>query len=88
MPACFQMPPRAAAGEDFDAGRDEALGELGQARLVADADQGPFDFRGMVMGLSRSNWLRSIRTEVSMKHFLLASKAEPVEPPAPTWRIR
>ena len=45
MPACFQMPPRAAAGEDFDAGRDQALGELGQPRFVADADERPLNFR-------------------------------------------
>ena len=40
----FEMPPRAAAGEDFDARRHQPPGELDQARLVADADERSFNF--------------------------------------------
>ena len=36
----FQVFAGAAGAEDFHAGGDQAAGEVGQAELVADADQG------------------------------------------------
>jgi hypothetical protein len=34
----------AATGEEFDPGGHKGLGELGKARLIADADEGSLDF--------------------------------------------